>query len=264
MFRVEIGRSLRRLRTWAFALGLAGLGALPVIILLTTSDAEGGPPFFEFIRRNGLFATLTAVAIIQPFFLPLGTSLLSGEALAGEATAGTLRYLLVRPVGRTRLVLSKYAAVMTQLAAAVMWVMLVALLTGWLAFGFGPFPTLSGITLGTGEAALRIGAAGAYVLVGVAGVAAIGVFVSTLTGSAAGAAVATMSVAITSQILDSLSALRPIHPYLVSHRWLAYADLFRSPVEWSGIVGGLVLAGAYTALFLGASLLVFGRKDVAS
>jgi ABC-2 type transport system permease protein len=76
--------------------------------------------------------------------------------------------------------------------------------------------------------------------------------------------VATVAVAIGSQVLDNLSALRAIHPYLVSHRWLAFVDLFRSPMEWSGMLQGIVLAAAYTAVFLGAAVYVFGRKDVVS
>src|SRR6266496_2711119 len=117
MFLVEVGKSLHRVRTWVFATGLAGLAVLPVIVL------------------------------IQPFFLPLGTSILSGEAVASEAAGGTLRYLVVRPVGRVRLIVSKYLAVMAQVAAAIVWVMAVGLVAGAIAFGYGPLPTLSGPTL---------------------------------------------------------------------------------------------------------------------
>ncbi len=262
MFLVEIGRTLHRVRTWVFAIGLAGLGVLPVVILLSSSDSGGGPPFFDLIRRNGLFAALTSVALIQPFFLPLGVSLLSGEAVAAEASAGTLRYLVARPVGRVRLILAKYGAVMAEVAAGVVWVMVVALVAGGLAFGFGPLPTLSGITISTGQAVLRIVAAAAYVLAGMAGLAAMGVLISTLTTSGPGATVATMAIAIASQILDNLRSLRPIHPYLISHRWLAFVDLFRSPIEWGGLTQGLVIAVAYTGLFLGAAVLLFRRKDV--
>lgn len=264
MFLVELAKATRRLRTWVFAAGLAGLAVLPVVILATSPGAGGGPPFFELIRRNGLFAGLAALGLILPFFLPLGASLLSGEAIAGEASNGTLRYLLARPVGRIRLVLAKYASVMTELAAAIGWVILVGLIAGGLAFGFGPLPTLSGSTLGEWEALLRIAGAGLYVFCGMAGLAAVGVFLSTITDSAPGAAVATMGLAIASQILDSLPALRGIHPYLISHGWLAFVDLFRSPVEWSAMSRGLILDAAYAAVFLGAALAVFRRKDVVS
>jgi len=264
MFRVEIGKAVRRLRTWVFAAGLAGLAVLPVVVLSTSSGGAGGPVFFDFIRRNGLFAALTVLALIQPFFLPLGTSLLSGESIASEASNGTLRYLVARPVGRARLVLLKYAAVMTQVAAAIGWVMLVGLAAGGIAFGFGRLPTLSGNTISEGAALARILGTGLYVLCGMAGLAALGVFISTLTDSGPGASVATMAIAIASQIVDSLPTLHAVHPYLISHGWLAFVDLFRTPIEWGAMIRGLELDAVYAVVFLALALWVFGRKDVVS
>jgi ABC-2 type transport system permease protein len=264
MFRVEIGKAARRPRTYVFGVGLAALAVLPVIVLATGDSGDGGPVFFDMIRHNGLFAALTVVGMIQPFFLPLGTSLLSGEAIAGEASSGTLRYLVARPVGRHRLVITKFVAVVAEVGAAIAWVMLVGLIAGGIAFGYGPLPTLSGTTLGPGSATVRILATGAYALVGMASLAAVGVFISVLTSSGVGAAIGTMAIAIASQIVDSLPALRSIHPYLISHEWFAFVDLFRSPVEWSHMVHGLVLGGAYLVGFLGLSLAVFSRKDVLS
>jgi len=264
MFRVEIGKAIHRMRTWVFATGLAGLAVLPVVVLAASDSAAGGPLFFDLIRRNGLFAALTVIALIQPFFLPLGTSILSGESVATEASGGTLRYLVVRPVGRVRLVVTKYLAVMAQVAAAIAWVMVIGLVAGALAFGYGPLPTLSGTTLTVGQGLLRVLAAGVYVLCGMAGLAAVGMFISTLTSSGVGAAGATMAIAITSQIVDSLPAVRVIHPYLISHGWFAFADLFRSPIEWGAMLDGLVLDAVYLALFLGLAIAAFSRKDVVS
>jgi ABC-2 type transport system permease protein len=264
MFRVEIGKSLHRVRTWVFATGLAGLATLPVVVLATSHDSGGGPLFFDLIRRNGLFASLTVIALIQPFFLPLGTSILSGEAVAIEAAGGTLRYLVVRPVGRVRLIASKYLAVIAQVAAAIVWVMVIGLVAGAIAFGYGPLPTLSGPTLSVGQGLIRILAAGVYVLCGMTGLAAVGVFISTFTSSGVGAAGGTMALAIASQIVDNLPAIRWLHPYLISHDWFAFSDLFRSPIEWGGMLHGLVLDGAYLAIFLGAAIAVFSRKDVVS
>lgn len=264
MFRVEIGKSIHRLRTWVFGTGLAGLAILPVVVLATSNDTGGGPLFFDLIRSNGLFAALTVIALIQPFFLPLGTSILSGEAVAAEASGGTLRYLVVRPVGRVRLIVTKYLAVMAQVGAAIAWVMVVALIAGAIAFGFGPLPTLSGTTLTVGQGLIRILGAALYVLCGMAGLAAVGMFISTLTSSGVGAAGATMAIAIASQIVDSLPAVRSIHPFLISHGWFAFADLFRSPIDWGPMAHGLLLAAVYLAVFLGAAIAVFSRKDVVS
>ncbi len=63
--------------------------------------------------RNGLFAPLTGLAVVQPFFMSLAIGLFAGDAIAGEAQAGTLRYLLVRPIGRARLLGAKYLSAMS-------------------------------------------------------------------------------------------------------------------------------------------------------
>jgi ABC-2 type transport system permease protein len=264
MFLIEIFKAFHRLRTYVLGLCLAGVAVLPVVVLANSPGASGGPPFFEQLRTNGLFGGLAGVGLIVPFFLPLGAGLLSGEVIASEAAAGTLRYLLVRPVGRVRLVLLKYASVMALLAAAVLWVMIIGLAAGGIAFGYGPLPTLSGGEIGTWAAFLRIVGAGAYVVIGVAGLSAIGVFFSTLTDSGVGAAVATVAIAIISEILDGLTALHALHPYLPTHEWLAFADLFRTPVAWDAMTRGVWLAAAYALVFLVASLAVFTRKDVNS
>ena len=264
MFTVEVAKAWHRPRTWVFASGLAVLAALPVIVLRGLTARGQGGDFFEEIRHSGLFAALAAVALVQPFFLPLGTALLSGESIAGEASNGTLRYLLVRPVTRSRLVLEKFASVMAQVGLAVALVMVVGIVAGGIGFGFGPMPTLSGSTLSVVPGLLRIVTAGAYVLLGVSGLAAIGVFVSTLTDAGLGAAAATLSIAIASQVLDHLDSLRAIQPFLPTHGWLAYADLFRSPVAWGEMGRGAVLYLAYVLVFLTAALFAFGRRDVHS
>jgi ABC-2 type transport system permease protein len=267
MYRVELAKAFRRWRTWLLA---AALGGIPVVIVLAikasppTDTGPDAPPFLVQILTNGLFAPLTGLAVIQPFFLPLATGLFFGDAIAGEAQSGTLRYLLVRPVGRTRLVLTKYASSMTLLGVLVGVAMLCGLIAGAVVFGLHPLPTLSGTTLSIGAALLRIVAAGLYMLAVVSGVACIGLFVSTRTDSAPGAAVATLVVAIASQILDNIPSLRVIQPYLPTHGWLAFTDLFRFPVEWSGMRGGLAVSAAYSAVFMTLALWGFSRRDVTS
>lgn len=264
MYRVELAKAFHRVRTYVLAILLAAVAVLPVVVLGVSHDnGEGGPPFFQFLRTTGLFAPLAVLVLMQPFILPLGAGLLSGEAVALEGSNGTLRYLLVRPVGRARLIAHKYGAVMTMLALAVLWIMTVAFVAGVAAFGLHPMPTLSGTTLSLGAAAGRVALAGVYVVSSMAGLAAIGMLISTLTDSAPVATVAAVALVILFQILDNLSALHAIQPYLLTHDWLAYADLFRSPIEWSRIVHGAVVFACYTAVFAGAALMRFRRKDIA-
>jgi len=65
-------------------------------------------------------------------------------------------------------------------------------------------------------------------------------------------------------IIDSIPQVAVIHPYLITHDWAAFADLFRDPVAWTGIVHGLWLALAYTVIFLLAAWARFSSKDVTS
>lgn len=248
------------------AAALGGIPLLLVVSLLLTSGApppsDDAPPFYALILRNGFFASLAALGAVQVFLLPLSASLLTGDAIAGEASLGTLRYLLSRPVGRSRLLLAKYAAAVTIIVALVACVLVSGLLFGGIAYGLGPLPTVSGSTLEAGTAAVRLAGAGLYVVTGMAALGAVGLFASTVTDSAPGATVVTVGFAIVSQIVDALSALRLVHPFLISHRWLAFVDLFRSPVDLSNLGRGLIVHAGYTVLFLGAAIYVFSRKDV--
>src|SRR6185436_19518744 len=151
MFRVELAKAFHRWRTYLLA---AAIGGIPIVIVFALKvsppdpgAAEDAPPFLFQITSNGLFAALTGLAVVQPFFLPLATGLFAGDAVAGEAQGGTLRYLLVRPVARTRLVLAKYTATMTLLASLLVWVIVCGLVAGGILFGVSAVPTLSGTTL---------------------------------------------------------------------------------------------------------------------
>ena len=269
MYRVELEKSARRWRTWLLAAAIGGIPIVMVIALRVSPPppgeaAEDAPPFLLQITQNGLFAALTGLAVIQPFFLPLATGLFTGDAVAGEAQSGTLRYLLVRPVRRTRLVLAKYASSMTLVSLLVLVTIATGSVAGAVVFGFGPLPTLSGTTLSTGAAFTRILVSGAYMVAVTSGIACIGLWISTRTDSGPGATVATIVIAIASQILDNIPSLRAIHPYLPTHGWLAFTGLFRFPVDWEPMREGLLISGAYTAVFLALGLVGFRRRDVTS
>ena len=268
MYRVELAKAAHRWRTWLLA---AAMGAIPVVMTIAlklspppAGASEDSPPFLFQILENGLFVPLTALAVLQPFFLPLATGLFSGDAIAGEAQAGTLRYLLLRPVRRSRLVLAKYASAMTLIAVLVVVAIVCGLAAGASVFGLGPLPTLSGTTLSVGDTLLRIVASGAYMVAVISGIASIGLFVSTRTDSGPGATVATIVVAIASQILDNIPSLHAIQPFLPTHGWLGFTDLFRFPVDWTAMRGGLGVSAAYTMVFLGLALRGFARRDVTS
>jgi ABC-2 type transport system permease protein len=268
MYRVELAKAFHRWRTWLLG---AAIAAIPAVIVLATKlsppqpqNGQDAPPFLFQIATSGLYAALTGLAVVQPFFLPLATGLFAGDAVAGEAQAGTLRYLLLRPVRRTRLVLSKYASAMTLLGAMVLATIVSGVVAGAVVFGLHAMPTLSGTSLTVADGLARIAASGVYMVAVLSGIACIGLSISTRTDSGPGAAVATIVIAIASQILGQVQSLHAIHPYLPTYNWLAFTGLFRFPVDWSGMRSGLVVSAAYSVAFLTLAVLGFRRRDVTS
>ncbi|WOQ17452.1 ABC transporter permease [Raineyella sp. W15-4] len=248
--------------------GLLVLAALPVMIAVTIrisgSGGGHGPDFFSAITSNGIFVALAALSVELTLFLPLAIAVLAGDAIAGEAGLGTLRYLLTVPVPRTRLLLTKYAALAIGAVEGVVVVAAAGVVAGGLAFGLPPMTTLSGTTIPMAEATGRLVLAVLYVSAGLAALAAVGLFISTLTEQPIVAMVATTGVAALMWILDAIPQLGWLHPWLLVHHWLAFGDLFRDPVFTDGIVRGLWLALGYTVVFLVAARTVFVHRDVTS
>ncbi|MYV40211.1 ABC transporter permease subunit, partial [Streptomyces sp. SID1328] len=187
---------------------------------------------------------------------------IAGDAVAGEAGAGTLRYLLVAPAGRTRLLLTKYATVLAFCLLATLVVAVSALAVGALLFPLGEVTTISGTRIGFGDGLLRALLIALAVAASLIGVAALGLFVSTLTNSGIAAMATTVGLLITVQILDQIPQLHAIQPYLFSHYWLSFADLLRDPVLWDDLRRNLVLQGVYAAVFGTAAWARFTAKDI--
>ncbi|MEU0818526.1 ABC transporter permease [Streptomyces mirabilis] len=270
IFRSELLTTFRRWRTIAL---LAVLAAVPILIGIaikietrdgSTAGGGGGegPAFISQITNNGLFLVFTALAATLPFFLPMAIGVIAGDAIAGEANAGTLRYLLVAPAGRTRLLLTKYATTMTFCLVATLVVALSALTVGALLFPLGELTTISGTRISFTEGLGRALLIALVVAVSLIGVAALGLFVSTLTNSGIAAMATTVGLLITIQILDQIPQLHALQPYFFSHYWLSFADLMRDPVYWDDMVRNLGLQGLYAAVFGSAAWARFAAKDI--
>jgi ABC-2 type transport system permease protein len=262
--------TLRRWRTLAL---LGVLAAVPVLVgiavKIETSDGPGaggggggGPAFISQITNNGLFLVFTALAATLPFFLPMAIGVIAGDAIAGEGNAGTLRYLLVAPAGRTRLLLAKYTTTMAFCLLATLVVAVSALIVGALLFPLGELTTISGTRISFAEGLGRALLIALVVAASLTGVAALGLFVSTLTGSGIAAMATTVGLLITVQILDQIPQLHTVQPYFFSHYWLSFADLMREPVYWEDLQKNLGLQVLYAAVFGSAAWARFSAKDI--
>ena len=270
MIGVELVKLLRRPRTWVVILLLDALPTLVAVLLAVTDVAPRpgeGPAFLSAILANGRLFPAAALAIVLPLFLPVSVAVVAGDAIAGEAQAGTLRYLLARPVGRTRLLVAKLVSTLVFVFLAVVVVTVTAYFVGTRLFGNEPLAvttSVSGSSLTPRDAVLRTLLTMVYVALSMLGVAAAALFLSTVTDSPLAAALGALAVLVTSTLLLTLDAARALQPYLPTRYWLAFVDLFRQPILWRDVLRGVGLQAVYVVVLLGAAWANFTTKDVKS
>ena len=265
LYRSDLSLIVRRRRNLAL---LSVLAVVPIVIgiavYLSTPRGGEGPAFLGQITGNGLFLVFTALTVALPVFLPLVVGVVAGDSIAGEAGGGTLRYLLTVPVTRSRLMTSKALAVATFTAMAVLVVALVGLVMGAVLFGLGDPTLLSGDTVSLGSGLLRALGVAAYVTVALFGLAAGGMFFSTLTENAIAAMATTLGLVVLSALLDAVPQLSAIHPYLLTHNWLGFGELLRSHVDTAALLRWSGLHVAYAAVFLSLAWSRLLTKDITS
>ena len=269
MIRAELLKLLRRPRTWVIIGMLVALPTLVAVLLAITDLGPRpgeGPPFLSAVLNDGTLFPLAALGVVLPLFLPIAVAVLGGDAIAGETQTGTLRYLLVRPVGRTHLLVAKLVTVVAFVVLAVVVVAAVSYVEGRLLLGTPPAGggtvSLSGSALSQQETTVRTLGALVYVIVCMLGVAAVALFLSTLTTSSIGAALGTVGLLIASTVLLGLDAAQALHPYLPTRYWLAFVDLFRDPILWTDLRRGLVVQLGYLLIFGLAAWASFTTKDI--
>jgi ABC-2 type transport system permease protein len=303
VIRVELAKLFRRPRTW---ISMVLTCALPFMVAVFITITHLAPPpgqgsaFLSAVLQNGELYPAAALALVLPVFLPVAVAVVAGDSIAGEAAGGTLRYLLVRPVSRTRLLVAKLISVIAYVLLVVLAVTFTAYATGIFLLGpsraaavgqapggagaggavpgavsgiAGQAPTagqaaggavtsLSGAPLSLLQLAERIAGAIAFITVSMLGVAAIALFLSTITDSALGSALGALAALVASEILVTLNAATVVQPYLPTRYWLAWIDFFRQPVFWRDIQRGFGIQAVYVVVFLAAAWANFSTKDI--
>ncbi len=267
MITTELLKLVRRPRTWVL---VALLVALPTIVALFVKLSQvaprpgTGPAFLSAVLENGTLFPAAALAIVLPLFLPVAVAVVAGESVAGEAQAGTLRYLLLRPVGRTRLLVAKLVTVLAFTLISVSVVALVSFGVGVALFGSATVSSVSGTQFSTADAAVRITLTVLYVGWSMLGVAAVALFLSTVTDSPLIAALGAVGVLVASTLLVTLDAAASVRPYLPTRYWFSFIDLYRDPVLTRDLFRGVALQAVYIAVFLTAAWANFTTKDITS
>jgi ABC-2 type transport system permease protein len=270
MLRSELGLIFRR---WRNLLLLAVLVGIPVLlgvalrVSVPRGGGGGGGPgavFLFQVAGNGVFLSFLALTIMLTLVLPLVVAVVSGDALAGEASTGTLRYLLVVPAGRARLLSVKYAAIVVFSLVSCLLVAASALIMGVVLFPVGPVTMLSGTTMPLSEGLLRLLFVVLYVSAAMAMLGAIGLAISSLTEHPIAAIAAIMIITVASEVSDNIPQFAVVQPYLPTHWWLSFDSLLRTPIDTTELTHGLLSIGVYIVIFCSIAWAKFSNADITS
>ncbi|WP_371401725.1 ABC transporter permease [Kribbella sp. NBC_00662] len=262
LFISELRLVFGRART---QVGLGVLAAVPLLIgiAIKLSGSDGGAEgFIGQVAGNGLFLIVASLGLSLPFFLPTAVTVISGESLAGEASLGTLRNLLTAPAGRSRLLAAKMVSLTVFCLVATMTIWVSGLIVGFILFPVGDVLLLSGSTVSLGEGLIRALGIAVVISLSLLGLAAIGLFVSSLTSTPLAAMAATFGTFIVLGIMTAIPQLHAIHPWLLMYRWQSFADLLRDPPYWHEIGRNLLLQAGYVAVFYTAAWARITSRDI--
>lgn len=259
------------------------LGFLIVLVVIPIVElafkAEGGR-FLRMATRNlandffilgNLFnGWFVAYQVMNALWIhvPLLITFVAGDMLAGEATAGTYRLLLIKPVSRTRILAAKYLATVLYVILFVAFLGVVSVGLATMLLGTGDLVVIQRgiLVLPADDVAWRFIVAYILAVAPMLTIASIAFFISSFVENAIGPIVATMGVVIVLTIITVLpvESLEGIRGYLFTYHMVVWQKVFADPVNWHAIAASLLNLGFYTGASLAGAWLVFTRKDILS
>ncbi|MFN3872940.1 MAG: ABC transporter permease [Ignavibacterium sp.] len=271
---IELFKVFRKWRTY---IGFIAIGVLvPIIHIAMVYEGKNTIDFMtrniqqSFVFVGNLLNTylisyivLTSLTVHIPFLI----TLVAGDLLAGEATAGTYRLMLTRPVTREKFVTAKFIAGVIYTNLLILWLALMSLAVGYFIFGVGELLIIRGdmvIIFEQKDVLWRFLGAYGYASLGMTVVASLAYLFSSLVENAIGPIVSTMAVIIVFVIISAINVelLQSIRPYLFTNYISSWQLFFDTPLDVEEILKSIGILILHIVLFFGATLIIFKRKDI--
>jgi ABC-2 type transport system permease protein len=263
VYKWEILKLLAQKRTY---LGLGAAMLIPLAFVIVLTIQKGGPsdiPLGRYLRETGLATPFVVLFFMSIWAFPLIVALVAGDVVAAESHNGTLKTILTRSRNRGEIYAAKVLATFTYTLLVIFAMGAVGLIAASIAWGFNDLTSLSGTAVPAWHAFGLLAASLALYAWPMAGIAAFGLLLSTVTRNSAAAVVGTLMWALLMQLLGVLPGTEPIRPYLLGTQFQAWHGFLRTPADWAPVVRALWVCAFYVVLPLGAGYLVFLRRDVA-
>lgn len=279
MLALLYNECIKTFAKWRTYIGFIAVAIL-IPIVMTLMKLESG----RFIERqmrsvaNDFFITgnlfngwLIAQMIMNGLWVhvPALISLVAGDQLSGEATGGTFRLILIRPVSRTTIVNAKYFVTLFYTKLLVLSIAILSVGLGLLLFGSGDlvaFDRGSIVVLPESQLWLRFLLAYVLAIISMWTVASLAFFISSFVENAIGPIITTMTVIIIFLIITNLpvESVEPIKPWLFTTYMNVWQQAFKDPVDWAEIGRSCAALLAYSGGLWAATVLIFRKKDIVS
>ena len=268
-WRAEVRRQWgRRRTTWAFGLLLA----LPLVLVGSfffgerSTNNRGGATtrIFDLAQSGAANFSLVLVFLASELLLVLLAALFCGDAVPSEASWASLRYLLVAPVRRARLLTSKLVVGVGSTLLATILLPAWGLLVGGIFYGWAPLTNPIGEDLGWAQFLPRLALAMGYIFITLLPIAAIAFWLGTRSDAPLAAVGGAVLVSILLNILDQLDALEPYRNAFPGHYSRAWQDALAVSPDYTDMVHGALWALVWAVAFTMLAYRRFRRSDILS
>jgi ABC-2 type transport system permease protein len=204
--------------------------------------------------------------------IPFLITLVAGDMVSSEATSGTIRFLLIRPPSRGKIIIAKYLTALFYTAGLVIFFALVCVILGLPLFGSGDliihhYGKFDISFIPESEIPLRMLLAFVAAIWSMTVVASIAFLFSTLAENSIGPIIGTMAVVIVFLVLGNLPLdfFRNLKPYLfttyMTNLWQQFLYI---PIPWQEILNSAIILGLHNAGLFLIAFFTFKRKDIKS
>jgi ABC-2 type transport system permease protein len=202
--------------------------------------------------------------------IPILISFVAGDQLAGEATGGTYRLILTRPVSRTRIFFAKALVTFVYTAIFVLFLGILSVGLALALLGRGDLLILgkgmSILILPSADVLWRFLLAYGFAILTMSAVSSIAFFFSSFVENAIGPIIATVGFLAVLVVLTALpvQVLDGVRPHLLTSHMDLWQNAFEDPVPWDRMRVSIGYLLAYSAVSIGAAWWVFVKKDILS
>jgi ABC-2 type transport system permease protein len=205
------------------------------------------------------------------FHIPFFVTLVAGDIVSSEATAGTVRFLLIRPPSRQRILNAKYLTALFYTAGLVIFFAVLCLCLGLALFGSGDLimhrlGQFSVVFIPEAEIPLRMLLAFVAAVWSMTVVASLAFLFSAMAENSIGPIIGTMAVVICFLIFGNLPLdfFRHLKPFFFTTHMLLWQGFFDRSIQWLAIGQSALILGMHNAALFFIASLIYRRKDIKS